>query len=360
MVHELSDCVHRTSGPIRAAALLLALAFASPATAQQKVYEMTDTGWKANKTPEPGSDEATIAQAREMLASDDASGAIDLLDAWIEENETKKNPHLPEAYLVRGDAQVAVGDEFKSLYDYERIAMDYPASELFVVALERELDVAKMYFGGLKKKSLGLFRIDSGVPLAEETVMRINQRLPGSRLAEKALLMLADYYYDERDLRMAAESYDVFLTLFPRSEHRQKAMQRRVYANIAQFKGPSYDASGLIDAKIQVQRYQAEYPVDAERTGLGEVLMARLDEQTARQLLSVAEWYEKRGDPPSQRLTLQRLLHKHPQTGAAKLAADILTTHGWPLEAPVKPRLMPAAKAETKADAKSPAKEGAK
>ena len=236
------------------------------------------------------------------------------------------------------------------------------------MALERELDVAKMYFGGLKKKSLGIFRIDSGVPLAEETVMRINQRLPGSRLAEKALLMLADYYYDERDLRMAAESYDVFLTLFPRSEHRQKAMQRRVYANIAQFKGPSYDASGLIDAKIQVQRYQAEYPVDAERTGLGEVLMARLDEQTARQLLSVAEWYDKRGDPPSQRLTLQRLLHKHPQTGAAKLAADILTTHGWPLEAPVKPRLMPAAKAETKAeakpepkaDAKSPAKESAK
>jgi len=341
----------------RAAAAGVVVAFlCTGAFGQQKVLELTGSGWEAKKAPEPGTDAATIAEARRLLAEGEPSKAKDILDTWIEANETTKNPNLPEAFLVRGDAVLADGNEFKALYDYERITQDYAGSEYFVRALEREFEVAKLYLGGLRKKSLGLIRIDSGIPIAEEIIMRINERLPGSRLSERAMLALADYYYDDRDLRMAAESYDVFLTLFPRSEHRQKAMQRRVYSNIAQFKGPSYDASGLVEAKYQAQRYQTEYPVDAERSGLGEVLTARLDEQTARQLLEVAAWYEKRGDPPSQRLTLQRLIRKHPQSGAAKIAADTLTKNNWPLEAPVKPRVAPASPSDAAApDAAAPA-----
>ena len=63
---------------------------------------------------------------------------------------------------------------------------------------------------------------------------------------------------------MAAETYDVFLTLFPKSEHRRKAMQRRVYSNIARFKGPKYDASGLVEAKFQIERFSA-VPAQAEQ-----------------------------------------------------------------------------------------------
>jgi outer membrane protein assembly factor BamD (BamD/ComL family) len=351
---------HVPHAAARRSARLLAAAvaslFAATATAQQQVYEITGSGLKQTKAPEPGSDEATIAQARRLTADGNPSQAIDLLDAWIETNETARNQWLPDAFLARGDAHLADDDEYKALVDYERITRDYAGSDLFVKALERELDIAKMYLGGLRKKSLGLFRIDSGIPIAEEIIMRINERLPGSRLAERAMLMLADYYYDERDLRMAAESYDVFLTLFPRSEHRQKAMQRRVYANIAQFKGPRYDASGLVDAKFLVQRYQTQYPLDAERIGLDDTLTARLDEQTARQLLEVAAWYERRGDPPSQRLTLQRLVLRHPQTGAAKIAADILTKNNWPLQP--KPRPPPPPPASIPAS--TPAPEAAK
>lgn len=341
---------HVPHAAVRRSACLLAAAAASllagAANAQQQVYEVTGSGLKQTKAPEPGSDEATIAEARRLTADGEPSKAIDLLDTWIEANETSRNQWLPDAFLARGDAHLADDDEYKALVDYERITRDYAGSDLFVKALERELDIAKMYMGGLRKKSLGLFRIDSGIPIAEEIIMRINERLPGSRLAERAMLMLADYYYDQRDLRMAAESYDVFLTLFPRSEHRQKAMQRTVYANIAQFKGPRYDASGLVDAKFLVQRYQSQYPLDAERIGLDETLTARLDEQTARQLLEVAGWYERRGDPPSQRLTLQRLILRHPQTGAAKIAADTLTKNNWPLQPPSRPRpaATPAAK----------------
>ena len=315
--------------------------FSRVASAQSQQFELTPKGLEPAakvaaqvEDTKITSDANVIARARLLLATAKPSEAIDLLDTWIEENETTRKPSLAEAYLVRGDAHVANDDEFKSLYDYERVIQDYPGSEFFVRALERELVVAKMYLGGLRKKSLGLIRIDTGIPLAEEAIMRINERLPASRLAERALLTLADYYYTQRDLRMAAETYDVFLRLFPRSDHRKKATQRLVYANIAQFKGPLYDANGLTEAKFQIQRYQAEFPLDAEQTGMGDALVARLDESAAQQMLEVAGWYSRRGDPPAQRLTLQRLIRQHPSTGAAKVAADILTKNNWPLEVP--------------------------
>jgi hypothetical protein len=175
-----------------AAVSLAALFPVATAFAQSKTYELNDSGWQAKKTPEPGTDAAIIAQARQLVADDKASDAIELLDGWIETHETSKSPMLPEAFLVRGDAHLADSDEYKALYDYERIAKDYPASDMFVKALERELDIAKLYLGGLRKKSLGFLRIDSGIPLAEEAIMRINERLPGSRLAERAMLTLAD------------------------------------------------------------------------------------------------------------------------------------------------------------------------
>ncbi len=330
---------------VRTAAVLVAL-IATPALGQSKTFELSPSGWQQVKEAPPGSDQAVVNSAREALAAGDATRALEILDLWIEENETTKKPELAEAYLVRGDAYVADEDEFKALYDYEQVVRDYGGSEFFVRALERELEVAKMYLGGLRKKSLGIFRIDSGIPLAEEIIMRINERLPGSRLAERALMMLADYYYEERDLRMAAETYDVFVALFPRSDQRKKALQRRIYANIAQFKGPNYDASGLIEARFQIMRYQAEFPLDAEQAGMSDALIARLDESGAQELLEESRWYERRGDPPSQRFTLQRLIREHPNSGAAKIAADVLASKQWGTVAEVRNRSRRAATPE--------------
>jgi tetratricopeptide (TPR) repeat protein len=284
-------------------------------------------------------DAAIMNKVRRLLAEDKARPAFNMIDDWIDENEFSRSAWMPEALLLRGDAWVARGEEYDALYDYERIVKDFPGSENFEPALEREFEIAKMYLGGLRKKSLGL-RLDSGVSVAEEIIIRIYERLPGSRLAELALLELADYYYRVRDLRSAADAYDVFLDRFPRSEFRRKAMQRRIYANIGQFKGPKYDASGLIEAGYQIEQYRAEFPAEAEREGMSDAMLARLDESAAMQMLTVARWYLKRSDPVSARLTLARLVQRHPRSGAAQEALRIFEEKKWtfdpapPLDAP--------------------------
>jgi outer membrane protein assembly factor BamD (BamD/ComL family) len=270
-------------------------------------------------------DERVMQDARKAIASRSPGKAKSMLDAWIEKQIGSEHPQLPEAYYLRGNAKLAADDEYDALFDYEEVVRNFSGSEFFVSALEKELEVAKLYFNGRLKPSLGL-RIDSGVPTAEEIVIRIGERLPGSKLAEKAMLELADYYARSRDLRLAAETYDVFVRLFPRSAMRPKAMQRRIYANVAQFKGPEYDASVLRDAAVQIQEFQEEFPAQAQETGLTDALAARLDESQAAGMLTTARWYVRQDDLVSAKVTLTRLIRKHPRTAAAHEGLELLDT----------------------------------
>lgn len=287
-----------------------------------------DGKWVRASAEDADPDRAAMTKARELIAGGNFDEARELMHAWLSEKSGSGSPYVPEAYVLRADAKVGQGDEYDALFDYERVVNKYPSSEMFATALERELDVAILYMNGLRRKSFGI-RIDSGRPIAEEIVMRINERLPGSKLAERAMLELGDHYYRRRDLRMAAETYDVFLSLFPTSQHRLFAMQRRIFANVAQFKGPRYDATPLIEARLQIDQFESNGAGTAERMGLGDELKVRLDEAAGEQMMGVARWYLTRGDPTSARFTMQRLVRKFPSTRAAEEAFDELTRRGW-------------------------------
>ena len=321
----------------RIAPLLACALFSTLCPAQSSELKLDDAaGWKPGQLPPVGSDAAMIAEARTAVASGDPKKALSLLTVWIEEYQTSDNQYLPEAYLVRGDAHVANDDEYEALYDYEMIVQEFAATPEFLRAMEREFEIAKRYVNGLNKKWWLGWRIEDAALLGEEMLVRINERMPGSKLAESAMLELSDFYYRERDLKLAAESYDIFLINYPDSPDRSKAMQRRVFANIARFKGPKYDASGLIEAKELVGQYAGKYPLEAEQAGLSDALMARLNESTAAAMLDTANWYLVKDDAAAARLTLRRLVQKHPGTIAAGRGIDMLETKGW-LPKPVEP-----------------------
>ena len=132
------------------------------------------------------------------------------------------------------------------------------------------------------------------------------------------LLSLSDYYYFRAvDLKSASLVYGYLISEYPNTRFKKEAMARQIYANVARFKGPRYDASSLNEATFLIDRFEAHFPVDARRTGIGDALSARIDESLALQVLESATWYANRGDKVSARFTLQRLMRKHPDTVAA-------------------------------------------
>ncbi len=279
--------------------------------------------------PAPGTDEALIAEARRELAEDRPEKAKDLLDDFIDTHKDGEHPLLAQAYLLRGDAITAMGNEFKALYDYDKGVIErFPGSPEYVTALERELEIGIRYVNGLRYTWLGV-RIWDASDIGEEILIRIQERLPGSRLAERAGIELADFYYRKRDLELAAVAYDLFLQNYPNSQYRMKAMERRVYAAIARFKGPRYDGSTLIDAQVLIRKFSSLYPEEASKVGLDESLTARLEESAAAEMLETARWYIKQGDPVSARYVLTRLVSKYRPTASANAAIEMMQKKGW-------------------------------
>lgn len=325
---------HHRLTPAALVAGVLSCALTFTTHAQISEYKIDEQGQPVQtRQAEPNTDEAFIDNARALLASNRASECLKLMDEWIEKYEFSENPWLPEAYLIRGDAKVALNDEYEALYDYEKIIKDFTAAPQFPLALDREYAIARKYVRGMKKKWWFGWRIEDARILGEEMLIRVNERMPSSILAEKSMMELADFYYRERDLKLAAEAYDIFLTNFQQSDLRERAMQQRVYSYIARFKGPQYDASGLIEAKALIQQYAGKYPVEAEQAGLSDALVARIDESAAAQMYDTAEWYIAKSDPVSARLTLKRLIQAHPGTVAATKAVEEMLARGW-LKAP--------------------------
>ncbi|MBX3406945.1 MAG: outer membrane protein assembly factor BamD [Phycisphaeraceae bacterium] len=301
----------------------------SAALAQSTELRLDASGtWEQTDAPIPGTPEAVLAEARRALANDRPGAAKLALDPWIKANERAGSPLLAEAILLRGDAYTALGDEYEALYDYERVIREFPATESYTLAVERELNIGVKYVNGMRRRFFGV-RILDAEDIGEELLIRVQERLPGSRVAERAGIELADHYFRARKLELASDAYDLFVQLYPRSQYVPKAMERRIYATIAAYKGPRYDPAPLLDAQVLVRRFAAFYPAQAQQAGLDDALVARLDDSAAQELIESARWYLSRNDEVSARYILKRLLRAHPRSGAAQTAYSFMVEKGW-------------------------------
>lgn len=328
---------------LRAVVITLAVSAAVTAShSQTRRFEITPGGELEEIEPiAEGTDAGLIAEARRLTALGETDEARELLTGWIRENNRGESPLLPEAYLARAEALIADGREFKALFDLEVVARDFPASPAFARAIEAEYDIGRDYVRGKKKRFLGTFRIEPARSTGEEVLIRVQERLPGSPLAEEAAMELAMFYDRSRRLRLASEMYEIFVANHPESPFVREARLRRILTNAARFKGPEYDATGLLEADVLLAEYVADYPGEAFRGGVAAGLRERVDESIALQNLEAAEFYLQRDETKAARFTLRRLLRDHPNTSAAQRGLEIMLDRGWVVEADAEPQPEP-------------------
>ena len=306
--------------PVRLHLCLLAclLLGGSIATAQtRQEYELTGERWERVRAVDPDSPEGRLQAVRQLLAQGHDGKAYKAATTWLKAYPS--HPLRVEARLLRGDARAAGGDYWNALRDYEYIASYFPASEQFNTVLQRELAIGKMYVEGFNRKLFGL-RILPATGDGRELLIRIQERAPGSDVGERASILLADSYFRGGDYLNAADAYDLFVQNYPQSDRREYAMLQQVRANLRRFKGPRYDAAGLLEARQRLATYQSEYPAAADEVGASR-LMRKIDNSLALRDYLNARWYEKRGEDVGAAYLYRRLLDEFPGTEAAERAA---------------------------------------
>ncbi|MEO0587207.1 MAG: outer membrane protein assembly factor BamD [Planctomycetota bacterium] len=278
--------------------------------------------------------------ARTALAEGRLKEATQIVDAFI--NENPDDPLVIEARLIRGDIRSSQGNYYRALFDYEYVARTSPATEAWRIAIEREFEIARMFAQGLNRRFLGM-RLLPAKGEGEELLIRVQERVPGSELGEKASITLADYFFAEGEMFQASEAYDLFLLNYPDSPQREWAMLRLMQANLARFRGPEYDPTGLLEARQRLGQYRREFPASAERIGV-DALDVRIADALAEKDLADARWYEQRGNDVSAAYLYRRVVEDHPQSDAAQVAIERLA--GLPVPVVQKTALIPLSAAD--------------
>ncbi|MCW5758054.1 MAG: tetratricopeptide repeat protein [Phycisphaeraceae bacterium] len=312
-----------------AVVLLAVLVLIGMAFGQSAQLELGDGPWGEVDSSRPmDPDEATIRNAWATLLSGQPAKARSMLNTWLRENRGTGNQWAATALLVRGDAKAAQGNEYDALFDYEEIQRNFPGTPEYVQAAERVLAISVEYLEGKRRKFLGM-RIIGAQGDGEELLVRISERLPGSQLAERAQLELGAYYRRIGEFAQAREVYGIFLESFPNSTYYRAVLLARIEATFAQYNGPQYDGSSLLETLELLDLYVARYPGDLEVQAELDALRVRIDESQGQQVLGMARVYLLRNEKASARYVLRRLLRDHPRTTAAREGLEILRDRGW-------------------------------
>jgi outer membrane assembly lipoprotein YfiO len=309
-------------------AVLLASALSVTASGEvaPKTFELNNGRFTELPSTQPVNvpPDATLKRIEQLIDRGNPGAAKREALPWLLANRTKPNYDLG-LFLM---AQALNGDEepVKAFYYCDELLDTYPASPYYARALDLQYNMADSLLGGRKLKLIGIKFMD-GTDEAVEMMFRIQQRAPGSPLAERSLRRTADYYFADGQFDLAADVYGAYAKSYPRSPDIAEILLRQAFSNYAQFTGVRFDPTPLVNARAQFAALIAQYPEVARRENL-QGFIDSIDKTLARKLWVTADYYRRTDRFTAEKTILQTLVRDYPQSDEAQRARVLLGQTG--------------------------------
>ncbi len=290
---------------------------------ERQVLDPESEEWQDQAAPSEGTAEGGIDLARSYLARNKPRSARRVLKKWLKENPDHER--FVEGHLLMGEAEFLRGDYFKAYEAYEYV-VENSGGELFNRALRREMDVARAFLSGEKRivwKILRMPAYDDGI----EALSRVWERIPGTRLGEQALRLIADYYFAVGDMDLAQDEYARLVREYPSGRFTSQAMLRSAEAAESAFPGVKYDDRALLEAEERYRQFQAAYPGRAREEDV-EARLRNISLRRAAKDLDIAQWYETARQPGAAAFYYQLILRDWPDSLEATTARQRLEALG--------------------------------
>ena len=311
--------------PTATAALLLALLTVPSAAQTTQAWKYTGPGQWTPQAPrtQPTTqliENPTLDKVDRLLARKQHGPARKIVLDWL-----KKHPKAPDrdrGLFLLAEGYYQYGDRTRAFYHLDELMDYFGESRLFYPALEKQYQIADAYLRGYKNRLFGLPILgaqEDGV----EMLFRIQERAPGSPLADRALLRTADYYYDHAEYDLAADAYGFYARRYPRSPLIGRVLLRRAFASLAQFRGLNYDVTPLVDAKAQLEAFRTAFPEMAEQENVTAVT-ERINATLAAKLYHTAGFYRRTREPRAAAYTYRYLISRYPESREAGRAKQQL------------------------------------
>ena len=229
-----------------------------------------------------------------------------------------KSPLREEVYYLAGKAEMARAHYWAGYKWFEKLLSQFPSGEFSDRALDREIEIARVFLAGKKRRLWKIFRIPAkqdGIDILE----RICQRFPQSPQAEIALLIIAEHYAYSGRWSLAAERYDEFLRLYPRSSRVKQVELSAADALYHSYSGPLRDETPLIEAEQRYKNFIVRYPKDPHVETIHKKI-SRIRSARAERLYKVAKFYHRTHKNKAAVYYLRRTVEEYPRTIWARKA----------------------------------------
>lgn len=301
----------------------------APATAQQQPtsqsWELRGRDWQQVPSADPNLPaDPALDRIEQLLNRRNGKAAFKESVRWLKANPFT-TPQRDRALFLAARGLNIAGDGVKSFYYCDELLDTYPESPYYQPALELQYQIADRYLNAGPRRWLFL-PVGDYYDEATEMLFRIQQRSPGSQLAERALLRTADFYYARSEYDLAGDAYAAYARSYPRSPDVSRVRLQQAYSYLAQFRDPKFDATPVIDARAQLADLLQTDPQLAQQENVA-ALIDRIDSTLAQKLSVSAEYYRRVNKPDSAAYLYEQVVRNYPATPeaeAAKAALDRL------------------------------------
>ncbi|MGH7214899.1 MAG: outer membrane protein assembly factor BamD [Tepidisphaeraceae bacterium] len=301
-----------------------------------QTWELRDGQWQPvsaeDAATRPASTDATLDRVEQLINANQNRGAFKLVVRWFKSHE-KTDSLYDRALFLAARSLHGIGNRLKAFYYLDELMDTYPASPLFYPSLEMQYEIANAYLNGYKRRFALIPFLDARDE-AVEMLYRIQQRSPGSPLAEKALLRTADYYFATSQFDLAGDAYGSYAKAYPRSPVVGRVMLRQGFSSLAQFRGVKFDATSLVNARAQLEDVEFAHAELAAEENVPTVI-DRIDETFAKKLFYTADFYQRTSEPRAAVYTYRFLIKAYPDSAEAGRAQKRLERlPAWALNEP--------------------------
>jgi outer membrane protein assembly factor BamD (BamD/ComL family) len=336
---------------VAALPLWAVLAAGSPRALAQEEYEWKDGNWVKVASPAKGTPAGECALIRQYVQQGSNRTAVREAERFLKKYPLE--PSAEEVLMLAGRAEIARGRYFQAYEWFERQLNQFPNGPLFERALIHDYEVAEAFLAGKKRIVWGIFYLpaqDDGLLI----LAKIAEHAPGSALAEKSLMRIGDYHYQERDYAEAVQAYDRYLEVFARAERASYAMLQAARASLASYRGTEFDDTPLLEARQRYQMFSQRFPLQADRADVPRIL-EQIRVSLARKAYTTAEFYERTGRRDPAQYYYRLVMEQYPQTEWEARSASALRRLGVPTALPGAATIPASAPAASGAERPAPA-----
>ena len=280
--------------------------------------ESADGGpnWKLVSTQKQDKYLLAVAQIKRLVNTGQTEDVRKALDRLKKDFPEIAGPDLDA--FIKAEMLFSNGEFTKAVRNYDKFLAEYPESQLYEAALDRQFAIATAFLAGQKKPVLKVFKM-KGYAEGAKIMERISDRAGEAPIAVKAAVAVAKSLERRGKFNEAYHKWSQISSRWPTGQIGKDALLSMARCKHAAYKGPKYDASDLISAKSYYENFKLRYPKDAEEFDI-EGKLKQINEQLAYKQFSVGRYYQKTDNEQSANLYYQMVMDNWPESTAAKMA----------------------------------------